>query len=229
MKHIGHDRFWKEVEAGTWEPETFKVLHQYIKPNKTFIDIGSWNGVCSLYAYELGAICHAIEPDNEAFAILSANIALNSADIKSHNLCISDKNGIEKINTQYVNGFGNSMSSLVNRGIIEGEQEVKSLTLDAFLATNSIHIGDICLIKIDIEGGEINLLKQAKEFIGKYKPTIYISLHPSWFPDLDNDLASIESIMFNGHKVYDPVGNEINKDDFKELVLFGVHSFVMKK
>jgi hypothetical protein len=46
--------FWDQVEAGLWEPETFEVLEQFCKEGKTFVDIGAWNGVCSIYANALG-------------------------------------------------------------------------------------------------------------------------------------------------------------------------------
>jgi FkbM family methyltransferase len=227
MKHKGNDQFWAEVDAGTWEPETFRTLDKFCKPKKHFIDIGAWNGVCSLYASELGSICHAIEPDREAYKLLTKNIELNLANVTPHNICISDVNGKVSLNTQYENGFGNSMSSIVDRGIIEGVQECKSFTLDSFFALNGIPIQDVCLIKIDIEGGEIRLITQAKEFLAKYKPTVYISLHPAWFPNGDEDTIQIANVIFSIYRVFDTINREYKTDQFLEAVNSGVHSFIL--
>ena len=228
MKHKGNKQFWAQVDAGTWEPETFRTLDKYCKSKKQFIDIGAWNGVCSLYSAELGSICHAIEPDQEAYKLLTKNIKLNTANVTPHNLCISDLNGTVSLNTQYANGFGNSMSSIVDRGVIEGVQECKSLTLDSFFALNGISIQDVCLIKIDIEGGEVRLIQQAKEFIAKYKPIIYISLHPAWFPNGDEDTMQIASVIFPIYRVFDTTNREYKLNQFLEAVNTGVHSFILK-
>jgi FkbM family methyltransferase len=228
MKHEGNEEFWQQVNAELWEPETFQVLKRYCKPGKYFIDIGAWNGVCSLYAAELGAICHAIEPDKEAYKLLNKNIELNLASVVPHNLCISDINGTVNINTQYQNGFGNSMSSIVNRGLIEGVQESNSITLESFFDLNGILIKDVSLIKIDIEGGEIALIKQAESFLIKHKPTVYLSLHPAWFPNLDSDTNNIADVLFKAYRVFDTSGKEYKRKGFLKAVNSGVHSFVLE-
>lgn len=229
MKHTGHSQFWEQVKLGKWEPETFKVLTEFCHPNKTFIDIGAWNGVCSLFASELNAQCHAIEPDPEAFKYLTKNIKLNHADIKTHQLCIGSFDGFVNLNTQYKKGFGNSMSSVLDRGLVVDSVEVKSMTLESFIHSNGIHIENVSLIKIDIEGGEIELFKQAKGYFKLHEPTIYLSLHPMWFPNLDIDTEIIGDIIFDIYRVYDVTGREYDRLEFLPAVNSNVHSFILKK
>lgn len=229
MKHTGHKQFWEQVETGKWEPETFKVLGNYCKPGKDFIDIGAWNGVCSLFASEFKAQCHAIEPDPEAFKYLTKNIKLNHADIKTHQLCIGAFDGVVNLNTQYDKGFGNSMSSVLERGLVVDSVEVKSMTLESFIHSNGIDIDNVSLIKIDIEGGEIGLLKQAKGYLKLHEPTIYLSLHPMWFPNLDEDTQLIGDIIFDIYRVFDVTGREYERWEFLSAVNSNVHSFILKK
>ena len=74
---VANDKtFWNEVE--TWEPETFDIVKQYADPKKSFIDIGAWNGVVSLYASGLYKEVIAIEPDLIAFDKLIRNVQLNN-------------------------------------------------------------------------------------------------------------------------------------------------------
>lgn len=228
MKHTGHSKFWKEVESGKWEPETFEVLKKYCKSDKIFIDIGAWNGVCSLFASELGSVCYAIEPDIEARKSLSKNVRLNDGTIHIINVCISGHNGTVNLNTQYQNGFGNSMSSILERGLVTDSIVVESMTLEHFIEQEGINIDNVCLIKIDIEGGEIELLKQAESFLMDHKPTIYLSLHPVWFPNLDDDTNEIADILFRIYRVYDTSGREYERWEFLEAVNSGVHSFVLE-
>lgn len=226
MNHKGHARFWKEVQQGIWEPETFKVLDRFCTPGSTFIDIGAWNGVCSLYAASKGAVCHAIEPDEVAYKALRRNIGLNpDYDITPHRLAITSTNGTAWINTG--DKFGDSMSSTIVRGEVEAVDEIDSLTLDRFIDNIGLQICKIGLIKIDIEGGEISLLKQAREFLSHYKPNIYISLHPSWFQDYENDMAIIETAFFSIYTVTDIHGTVHRPETFRDALIQGLHSFIL--
>lgn len=228
MKYIGHKEFWQEVDAGLWESETFKVLKDYCKKDKIFIDIGAWNGVCSLFAAELGSICYAIEPDHEALKFLRKNVELNDGVIHIRPICIAGHNGLVNLHTQYENGFGNSMSSILKRGVVAETIEVESKRLSDFIQHEGINIQDVCLIKIDIEGGEIELINQAEPFLSEHKPTIYISLHPAWFPNGDEDVNLIADIIFNIYRVYDTADREYQRDNFLEAVNSNIHSFILR-
>lgn len=228
MKHIGHSKFWQEVESGKWEPETFEILKKYCKKDKIFIDIGAWNGVCSIFSSELGSICYAIEPDNQALKALKKNVNLNDGCIHIIPACITGISGDIELKTQYKNGFGNSMSSILDRGLVTDSIMVKGMTLEHFIEHEEIKMNNVCLIKIDIEGGEIELIKQAESFLKKHKPTIYLSVHPVWFPNLDDDTNLIADILFGIYRVFDTSGREYERWEFLEAVNSGVHSFVLE-
>jgi len=228
MKHTGQKEFWNKVDAGLWEPETFEVLKKYCKSGQIFIDIGAWNGVCSLFASELGSVCYAIEPDTEARKLLLKNVNLNDGCIHVIPTCISGHNGVVMLNTQYQNGFGNSMSSILHRGLVAESEKVDSMTLEHFIEQEEIQMQNVCLVKIDIEGGEIELIKQAESFLMEHKPTVYLSLHPAWFPNLDGDTNEIADVLFRIYRIYDTSGREYERLEFLEAVNSGVHSFILE-
>lgn len=222
IQHIGHDRFWKEVEEGKWEPETFQVLKWCCTPGSTFIDIGAWNGVCSIYAAQLGCKVIAAEPDSEALKYLHQNIELNDVQVTVHPVCVSDVSGKVRLKTQYENGFGNSMSSILDRNSVVESVEVPSVTLEEFLSG----VEDICLIKIDVEGAEVRILKQAKEYLSRTKHTVYVSLHPFWF-DSDKDIEAIRDAIYGTYTVLGVGHGTMLEHEFVELVKRGVHSLLL--
>lgn len=213
---------WHAAAAGKWEPETFDVLDKYIVPGKEFIDIGAWVGVLSFYAEKLGAEVHAIEPDPKAFEELDDNKTLNKSSVFIYELAISDTDDDLVLNTTAVKGFGNSESSLIQRNEIKEAVEVASCTLESFIYF--IDRDNICLIKMDIEGAEVMVLKQAKDFLKQHKPTMYISFHPGYFVNREDDIQMIIDIMFS---VYDCGKTE---DEFRQILQTdnAFHSFLFK-
>jgi len=199
------EEFWRDVEQNKWESFSFDLLDKYIKKDKLFIDIGAWNGVLSLYSAKLGARVISFEPDIVAYNELKDNILLNkdiAENIKYSMKAISNKNGFAYI-SNITEGFGNSMSSLINRENSKKGNKVECITLPKFITDNNINPSDICLIKIDTEGGEALIIPQCREFLKKYKPVIYLSLHSFWFPDRENDIKITEEVIYETYDVSD--------------------------
>jgi FkbM family methyltransferase len=215
--------FWDKVEAGLWEPETFEVLEQFCKQGETFVDIGAWNGVCSIYANALGAKNLSFEPDSGIFNTLSENLKSNNC-VVAMPFAVSDSEGVNHLLT--CSSSGDSMSSLVSRGNDKLIGSVQTITLDQVIEV----VSKTCLIKMDIEGGEVLVLKQAKEFLSIHKPTMYISLHPAWFPNPKEDLQMIIDVIFPIYKVcrmIDGVVTQYSRDRFVEAVERGEHSYIL--
>jgi FkbM family methyltransferase len=199
-RHPGQEGYWKRVEANEWEPETFDILDRYIKPGKTFIDIGAWNGVLSLYASALGAQVYAVECDPSALKMLWENNTLNGGHIQVTDCAISNTIGKTPLGSH--NGdWGNSMSSIIARTEKLAEVEVPCITLDAFVKIRQINMKDVCLVKIDTEGGEAIIIPACKEFLAKYKPTVLLSLHSFWFPDFEKNCTDIIDAIFPAYRV----------------------------
>jgi len=180
--------FWKAVERGEWERKTFEVLNEFIVEGKLFVDIGAWNGVLSIYAAKLGAHVMSVEPDYKALEELRSNIVLNECvnKIAVDNIAIAGRSKIDSIHSS---GFGNSMTSLIERKDTKLEDKVHCYSLSDYLHEDLMD--KVCLIKIDTEGSEIEIIPAAKEFLTKHKPPILLSLHPFWFADYDKNVKDI--------------------------------------
>lgn len=220
--------FWDQVESGLWEPETFDVIDHFVKPGTTFVDIGAWNGVCSIYANALGADVELVEPDPDIEPTLTANLNANCESYSLWHMAIADTSLGASLKT--IGAFGDSMSSIISRSEGEHRIPVDSVTLESFFEMADIKSESVSLIKMDIEGGELLVLLQARKFLRLYKPTIYLSLHPGWFPDGKDDLRIIMEILFPIYKVcrmIDKTLVQYNQDNFLKAVDRGEHTYVL--
>jgi FkbM family methyltransferase len=170
--------FWKHIDSGNWEPDTFDIIDSFVTVDSHFFDMGCWAGPLSLYAATKGAYAYAIDPDPEAYQSLIKNLKLNSAlteKIKPQNIAISNTNGESVLYAR--EQYGNSSTSLLHRIRDEISTETtKTYRLDDFLKINPIK--KIDLMKVDIEGGEFEIIDQLEKAKKENRlDTLFLSIH----------------------------------------------------
>jgi FkbM family methyltransferase len=175
---------WNYINSGKWEPQTFKILDHFIGSKDTVLDLGAWIGAVSLYAAHPASQVYAIEPDPVVFPVLEKNVLLNpglKSKIKCYKIALSDNN---QPNTLYArNQYGSSSSSLLPR-IRDGlsAEQVQGITLKRFIEYEKIK--KIDFIKMDIEGGEFDLIPSiAADLKTLDYPTLYISFHYNYLTE----------------------------------------------
>ncbi len=164
---------------GYYEPYQSDILVNLGTISSHFLDIGANMGFYSLaLARENPNLrVDAFEPQPQVFSTLQDNVELNNLleRITVHNLGL----GNEVANlTMYVPKFtGSGGASFQNLHIDEGEATeivVPVKVLDQIISNN------LELIKIDVEGSELNVLFGAKKVISEMKPTIVVELLRKW-------------------------------------------------
>jgi FkbM family methyltransferase len=213
------DLFYQQVQSGIWEGFTFDTIDRFFKPGGVFIDIGAWNGIFSVYASAKGATSIACEPDPAAFDLAKNSLKLNNSNSILTRFAISDEIGLAQFNNMSP-GWGNSESSLVDRGVMGATMEVSATTLEHFIKTCLVEISDVFLIKMDIEGGEIDVLKQSKAYITQRKPNFHISFHPAWIKSYDDVMY-----LFDLYNVVSDKGSTVTADNFTQLLDNHEHAF----
>lgn len=133
--------------------------------DETVLDVGAQGGDYSLLCSNYHG-CNrviAIEPLMDNFRTLLSNISLNAADNVIPILAAaSDRKGTLTI--------GRSRDMAVSHGGSSTE-EVQMVRID------DLGLGRIDIIKIDVEGFELEVIKGAKETIRKYRPRIILETH----------------------------------------------------
>lgn len=118
-----------------------------------FVDIGAHVGTWSVKLANKFSHVHSFEPQKDVYNCLCGNIALAelSSRITPHNSAICSVYGKRTIHKQY---DGEGGASLVIPG--ELNETIEANVLDTYRLQN------VKLIKIDVEGNELNVLKSAR-------------------------------------------------------------------
>ncbi|MDF1672247.1 MAG: FkbM family methyltransferase [Vicingaceae bacterium] len=155
-------------------------LYSLIKNSNTVIDIGANIGETSLNFAKLvgdkGKI-YSFEPDPINYKSLEYNLSLNNfKNISLNNLGLGNQAGTFKIHTYDNNNKG--MNRIVsNNSEVENYREISVTTLNDYVKKQSINKIDV--IKIDVEGFELNVLKGAKDVLKQFSPDLFIELDES--------------------------------------------------
>lgn len=171
-----YERFWAKYEAGKWEPETKALIEEVLSPGDLFVDIGAWIGPVSLWAIDRGATVVAVEPDPLALPELRRRLPVSTEIWEG---AVGLRAGTARLAGAGSGGrsFGTSMSRISE----QGQLRVSMWTLDEILTGRRP-----ALVKIDVEGYEIELLPEVAPHLAAIGVPLQVSLHgvfpdPEWF------------------------------------------------
>ena len=162
---------------GEFETEILSYLRETFcldKNETVFIDIGANVGNHTIGLCDHFLHCYAFEPDPKNFCLLQVNAA-QQQNITCYPLALSNRDGISKICQDTFN-TGKSHIVCDSATLLASEQErvieVETKRLDGTKLISE----PISLIKIDVEGHELQVLQGAKQLLIKQAPTILIEL-----------------------------------------------------
>lgn len=168
-----------------FEDKAQEKLIQLAKSGDIVLDIGTNIGSTLLqFANKVGnnGRVYGFEPDPINYKVCLANIKLNSfTNIEVANIGLGNENGsFNLVVDTETNRGGNRIS--YNIETQKTSSKIYVVRLDEWIKYNKITKVD--LIKIDVEGFELNVLKGAKEVLVLYKPVLFIELD-------DNNLRAV--------------------------------------
>jgi len=169
---------------GTYEAGTLNIINNCLNEGDIFVDVGANIGLMSLLASSLvgesGAV-YSFEPVTTTFNLLNKNITLNQIDnIQTMNFGLGSAPGTALIFE--VDHENRGMSSFVERKVNNDKgTEVSINTLDSFLVSKEVE--NVRLLKIDVEGWELEVLKGAQELIRKPEAPIICIEYNKQFPE----------------------------------------------
>jgi FkbM family methyltransferase len=144
----------------------------------TIMDIGTNMGETLLNFARLNPAGknYGFEPVPFLYQKANHNISLNDfKNIFLNNIALSDQPGKLYFEIPKNRNYG---SISMAKEASSNAQEVQAITLDEFVAVNKIE--KIDLIKIDVEGFEVNVLKGASNTIHQHRPILYIEVVDSY-------------------------------------------------
>lgn len=158
------------MAMGNYEEGTTRLFESSLAPGMVAIDVGAHVGYYSLLAArQVGSEgkVYAFEPEPSNFGLLRANVERNGyRNIVLVNSAAANKEGTT---TLYLSALDNGRHSTYRHGLPgAGSIDVQAMTIDDFLATEGWPKVD--LVKIDVEGAELDVLEGMRELLQKAGP-----------------------------------------------------------
>jgi FkbM family methyltransferase len=197
-------------EWGNKHNNFFPVYLRLSKQSKCFFDVGAHIGIVSLSVSKninKNGLIYAFEPSKINLKLLKYHISSN----KLKNIKVIEKMIIstkKKKSVIYESNEASGMNSIVeiDSKNITNKRYIPSITLDEFCRDKKLSPD---IIKVDIEGSEIEMLIGAKNIIKKHKPIIFLSYHPFHLKKLGYKNSLIFEILKQlNYKIYDSSKNE---------------------
>jgi len=148
--------------TGSYEKGLLRILDKIVNPGDVIVDAGANIGLISIFCarkVKSNGLVLSFEPHPETFPILEKNIAINDlSQVLSINKALGSAKGNAKIysNLQINRGA----ASLVEFQEDSPSFDIEVVTLDTILKGRNIV--KVNLLKIDVEGFEMEVLKGAK-------------------------------------------------------------------
>jgi len=191
----------------------------------TVFDIGAHIGLVTL------PLANAVSPNGQVFAFEPGNS--NRKFLKRHlrinhikNVTvIADLVG-EKLDESvnfYQSSSDSGMNTITDTGRRKGYKRtvVKQITLDEFC---NLHELQPQLIKIDVEGAELRVLKGGVKVLSRYMPTILLSVHPRHIVESGGSTEELERFIAKmGYLVSDLDGKTVRPTELTEYILSPPH------
>lgn len=178
--YLGNDMSLCAYVAGSsYEPNEFMFLSGVLKPGMIFIDVGANDGLYTLFASRRvgssGKVL-ALEPSSREFARLEKNLLLNNtSNVLALQIAAADHEGVATLRIAEFGHEGqNTLGGFAYSIEQEGTEEIPLITLDGIIS--KYNLTQIDVIKMDVEGGELNALKGAQSILTKHKPLILLEI-----------------------------------------------------
>lgn len=178
-EHMGSQIFWRGFYSGG----QLKILDNLLQPEMTFVDIGANQGEFTVFAAKRltkGQVI-SFEPVSTVFKKLELNIKANN--FKNVKLIQKGLGSQKGFFTVYSSGE-ESKDGTLNEGLYtihstikrnEVYETIEIICFDDFIEEQNINKIDV--MKIDIEGAELEALKGAKKTIESSKPIIIMEVN----------------------------------------------------
>jgi FkbM family methyltransferase len=173
----------------TYEEETMNFLKRELSQDDVVLDIGANNGYYSLLCSTIAKKVIAFEPSPRDFSRLKENKELNKFDhliIENFGLSDSEKKLEMLIANDYHSGQNTLESKFVYDISLKEKITIDLKPLDSYI--KKANINKIDVIKIDVDGHEMNVLRGAEFVFSKMKPRAIIFEIVTEWPEKKADI-----------------------------------------
>jgi len=167
---------------GVWEPEVTEYIRPRIKPGMTVIDVGADTGYYTLlFAKRVGRVGRVIafEPIPSARDILERNISLNHY---TNMITVCDF-ALFSHNASTVLEAPRKFSRINSKKTTNESNGIRIQTRIFDECVPEFNVQRIDIVKIDVEGAELDVLYGMRRSLEEYHPTLLVEVHPNYLED----------------------------------------------
>ena len=188
------------LETGAWEPESAQAVAEHLSPKATFVDVGAHIGYYSLKAATMvGPDGHviSIEPNPQTLPALRSNIEASHARGISvwPVACAESESTLEFYAAPRANTGESSLSkeNASQQGPTAASFSVRARPLDAILKEAKLDRVDV--IKIDVEGAELRVLKGAAQTLADFHPVLIVEMDQSQLKAMGTSVDEVTQFL----------------------------------
>jgi len=170
---------YSDFIVGAYEPGCVRVLREHLSEGSVCVDVGANLGYFSILMAQIvgkRGQTIAFEPMPDTVELLRENVGVNRLEnVIVVAAAASDESGSVQLLSGASEHVAKTASMVGYR--LEGPAQttlVRSLRLDDYFAGSARLPG---LIKIDVEGAELMVLKGARETIARSRPVLIVEIH----------------------------------------------------
>lgn len=194
------------TEYGEFSPDELNLLKTLVNPQSIALDVGANIGAISVPLARHCKTLLAFEPQPFLFHTLCGNLSLNSlVNVQAYQMAVGSKVGhlsIPLVDPRIRNNFGG----------VDLLWESKSKVSVPITTIDELSLPACDLIKCDVEGMEIEVLKGATKTLDRCRPAVYAE------NDRDENKAELQSILkASGRRLFHHTPPLFREDNFAGL------------
>ncbi len=169
-------RKWKASSGirfvkGTYEPKNVEAIQKTVRENDVAYDVGAHVGYFTVLMGDIvgseGKVI-AFEPRGLNLGYLQKHVAVNNCEnIKIISKALGDHSGHAMLETRTGSGTGYVSDT--------GDEEIEITSIDELVDSGALP--PPTFLKIDVEGGEMAVLRGARKVIDRQRPRMILATH----------------------------------------------------
>jgi FkbM family methyltransferase len=177
-------QFWSDLQLG----------------GMTVYDVGAFHGLLTMFFASRAKTVVCFEPNTQNRKRLLENLKLNGiGNVQVRNTGVgSRRETLKMVSSPLMPGFssvnGKTVEELLHAGVKTVAEDISIVTLDEEIPEAGLPSPD--LIKIDIEGWEIEALRGARQTLAQHKPALFLEMHGETIAEKKRKVAEIVAFLW---------------------------------
>ena len=195
---------WSAYFYGAYEKDCLDKLYLPLlrsSDRPILLDIGANIGHHSLYLKSACHAIHAFEPDQGCQKEFERKIkACDASNITIHKFGLGENDAVETLYSSTTNNTGTN--SLIANHSANNQRETKISIKNADKYIESLDLPSITLVKIDVEGFELEVLRGLPNTLNIHRPSLIIEISETTRSRLLSEEISIEDLLPSDYEFF---------------------------